>query len=168
MPEDDHFDAAAAAAELEAALAEEVPSLSALRAAEARADRAEAEVTAARERLGREAEREIARGTRRVLLDVLEVLDDLERALAAPDDGSPLRRGVELVRRRFLTALAAHGVTPVDAAGEVFDPRVHDAISAVPATDDAQDGRIVAVVRGGYRIGDDVLRPAGVVVAKRR
>lgn len=178
MATDDEFDAAGAAAELEAALAEHSAAdleadLVILRAkladAEDRAGRAEAEMAGARERMAREAALQVASGTQRVLLDVVTVLDDLERALEAArvaSDESPLARGIELVRQRFRSVLAGHGVTPIEAAGQPFDPQVHEAISVVPATVPAQDGLVVAVLRGGYRIGDKLLRPAGVVVGK--
>jgi len=57
-------------------------------------------------------------------------------------------------------------VTRINAAGEAFDPTVHEAIGTVPASSPDEDGRIVGVVREGYRIGDEVLRPAAVAVAK--
>jgi len=105
------------------------------------------------------------RGMQRVLLDLIELLDDLDRALEA-GDSSPLRQGIELVRRRFLAVLASHGVTPIVALGEPFDPAIHDAVSMLPAATREQAGRVIAVVRAGYRMGDAALRPAGVVVAK--
>jgi len=119
MPDDDGFDALGAAAELDAILRGDGVSIegleselvvlrarladteTALRAADARADRAEEEISRARERLARDAQLEIGRGKQRVLLDLIELLDDLDRALEA-GDGSPLRQGIELVRRRPL------------------------------------------------------------------
>jgi len=71
-----------------------------------------------------------------------------------------------MVRRQFLTKLEGLGVTRIESAGEAFDPAVHEAITTVPAQSDEQDGRVVGVVRHGYRIGEEVLRPASVAVAK--
>jgi molecular chaperone GrpE len=71
-----------------------------------------------------------------------------------------------MVLRQFLSKLAALGVTRIDAAGQRFDPALHEAVTAVPAASPEDDGRIVGIVRHGYRIGDDVLRPAAVAVAK--
>ena len=70
-----------------------------------------------------------------------------------------------MVRRQFLAKLESFGVTRIASDGEPFDPAVHEAITAVPAAS-ADRGRIVGVVRHGYRIGDEVLRPALVAVAK--
>jgi molecular chaperone GrpE len=187
MPKDDDtFDAVGAAAELDAALSGEAPSPAALEAdlvalraeladtqralaaAEARADRAEAQVARAGERLAREAERELARRSKQVLGDMIAVLDDLHRALAADaTDAAALRRGIEIVESGFRAALARHGVSAVAAEGEAFDPTLHEAVGVVPATEAVPDGRVAAVLRGGYRLGDELLRPAAVLVAKR-
>jgi molecular chaperone GrpE len=70
------------------------------------------------------------------------------------------------VKRQFLAKLEGFGVTRIESAGQPFDPALHEAISAVPAASPDQDGLVVGVVRHGYRIGDEVLRPASVAVAK--
>jgi molecular chaperone GrpE len=62
--------------------------------------------------------------------------------------------------------LGQFGVTHAAARGEVFDPNRHEAIALVPVTDAAQDGRVIDVMREGYLIGDETLRPAGVAVGK--
>ena len=77
-----------------------------------------------------------------------------------------LLQGVEMVRRQFLGKLEGLGVTPIATEGARFDPQLHEAISTLPAASADQDGVVVGVVRHGYRIGDDVLRPAAVAVAK--
>ena len=74
--------------------------------------------------------------------------------------------GVELVRRQFLAKLEGFGVKRIESAEQRFNPQLHEAISTVPAATPEHDGLIVGVVRQGYRIGDDVLRPAAVAVAK--
>lgn len=71
-----------------------------------------------------------------------------------------------MVRRQFLSKLEGFGVTRIVAEGQPFDPQLHEAISTVPASSPEQDGLVVGTVRSGYRIGDDVLRPAAVAVAK--
>ncbi len=103
-----------------------------------------------------------------VLKDFLEVADNLERASAAVQ-GTPdikaLQQGVELVLRLFQNKLERYDVKPLDAKGQPFDPRLHDAISQVP-TADAPPGSVINEVQKGYRIGGDrLLRPALVVVA---
>jgi molecular chaperone GrpE len=75
-------------------------------------------------------------------------------------------QGVEMVRRQFLQKLEGFGVKRIESDQQRFDPSLHEAISSVPAQSPAQDGIVVGTVRTGYRIGDEVLRPAAVAVAK--
>jgi molecular chaperone GrpE len=123
-------------------------------------------------RLRREIGKEVERGRREILADLLEVVDNLERAIdaarnrASGGDADPLLQGVEMVRSQFLAKLESFGVTRIASDGELFDPALHEAISAVPVASPDQDGQIVGVVRHGYRVGEDVLRPASVAVAK--
>jgi molecular chaperone GrpE len=130
---------------------------------------AAAEFEESRLRLRREIGKDVERGRREILADLLDVLDNLDRALdAARQSPSPeaLLQGVEMVRRQFLAKLEGFGVRRIDVAGASFDPSIHEAVSTVPAQSPDQDGRVVGVVRHGYTIGDDVLRPASVAVAK--
>jgi molecular chaperone GrpE len=124
----------------------------------------------ARLRLRREISKDIERGRREILADLLEVLDNLDRALEATKTGASndaLVQGVEMVRRQFLAKLEGFGVRPIDVTpGGRFDPTLHEAVTAVPAANESDEGTVVGVVRRGYRIHDDVLRPAAVAVAK--
>ena len=143
-----------------------------LQDAVARYRQAAAEFEESRLRLRREISKEIDRGRREILADLLEVLDNFDRALDAArantsgDRMTALLQGVELVRRQFLAKLEGFGVKRIESEGQPFDPSLHEAISAVPATSPDEDGRVVGVVRHGYRIGEEVLRPASVAVAK--
>ena len=125
-----------------------------------------------RARLRREISKDIERGRREILADLLDVVDNLDRAVGAArasaggDRLDALIQGVDIVRRQFLAKLEGFGVKRIESEGQPFDPSVHEAISAVPASDSAPDGTIVGVIRHGYRIGEDVLRPASVAVAK--
>jgi molecular chaperone GrpE len=95
------------------------------------------------------------------------VLDDLERARTAAgqtSDSEQLVLGIELVRRTFLEALRRHGVAPVPALGQPFDPNYHHA-RAAKAVSGAALNTVVEVVKEGYRLHDRLLRPAEVVVA---
>lgn len=130
---------------------------------------AASEFEEARLRLRREISKDIERSRREILADLLDVVDNLDRAIdAAKGAGSSdsLLQGVEMVRRQFLSKLEGFGVTRIVAEGQPFDPQLHEAISTVPANSPEQDGLVVGTVRSGYRIGDDVLRPAAVAVAK--
>jgi molecular chaperone GrpE len=122
----------------------------------------------ARARLRKEVSKDIERGRRSLLVSFLEVLDNLDRALEAgagkKDD--PFVQGVSLVRQQFLNTLEGLGVKRLDPVGQPFDPAFHEAVATVGASNGAQPGQIVGLVRPGYLIGDDVLRPAQVAVAE--
>ena len=120
-------------------------------------------------RLRREISKDVERARREILADVLDVVDNLDRAIESAQKGASadaVLQGVEMVRRQFLAKLEGLGVTRIASEGEPFDPALHDAITTVPAQSPSDDGRIVGIVRQGYRVGDDVLRPASVAVAK--
>ncbi|MBP1603952.1 MAG: grpE 1 [Acidobacteria bacterium] len=139
-----------------------------LRATLARYREANAEFEQARARMRRDVAKEVERGTKAVLADLLDVVDNLDRAIdAARAAGSDpaLLQGVELVRAQFLAKLDGHGVRLLDAVGSPFDPALHEAATTVPVADPAQDGVVVGVIRRGYAIRDEVLRPAVVAVA---
>jgi molecular chaperone GrpE len=140
-----------------------------LEQAGARADQAHAEIEAARRRLAADSDRELEQRTRALLRGFLDVVDDLDRAIEATrklDHNPEVLAGVELVRRELLAHLGQLGVAHVPALGEPFDPRRHEAMAVVPVTDAAQDGHVVAVLREGYSVGEDILRPSGVAVGK--
>jgi len=105
----------------------------------------------------------------RVLKEMLPVVDNLERAIehaTAQAGTNPIIEGVQLVLRQFLTAFERLDVTPVEAAGQPFDPNLHEAISQQES--DAPPGTVVQVLQRGYKSGDRLLRPALVVVAKAK
>lgn len=130
---------------------------------------AAAEFDESRLRLRREIAKDIERGRREILADLLEVVDNLDRAIDSarqPASADALLQGVEMVRRQFLTKLEGFGVRRIAVEGQPFDPLKHEAVTTVPASAPEEDGRIVGVIRHGYTIGDDILRPASVAVAK--
>ena len=124
----------------------------------------------ARARARRDVAREVERGKRATLVDLLEILDNLDRALgAAQDPGAAprLAQGVAMVRQQFMTLLEGHGIGEIDSLGQPFDPHLHEAVTVVPAAEGQEDDRVGGVIRRGYRIGDEVLRPALVAVTKK-
>ena len=130
---------------------------------------AASEFEESRLRLRREISKDIERSRREILADLLDVVDNLDRAIdAAGKAASPdaLLQGVEMVRRQFLSKLDSLGVKRIESEGTRFDPLRHEAVSTVPAPTPEDDGRVVGIIRHGYTIGDDVLRPASVAVAK--
>lgn len=126
------------------------------------------EIERVKERLERDGEREVTRRTHAVLTSLLDVIDDLDRALAGAEAlggaDRALMDGVEMVRKRFLDKLAAHGVQRATAIGDPFDPEQHEALATAPVDHPDHEGTVVAVVRPGYRVDGELLRPAGVVV----
>jgi molecular chaperone GrpE len=121
----------------------------------------------ARARLRKEVTKDVERGRRSLISSFLEVLDNLDRALdsAASRTDDPLVQGVSLVRQQFLSTLEGLGVTRISPIGQPFDPVLHEAVTSVAATASAPAGTVVGVIRPGYLIGDEVLRPAQVAVA---
>jgi molecular chaperone GrpE len=98
------------------------------------------------------------------LLPVLDHLDLALKAVADHGDDQAFVEGVKLVAEQLLSALGKFGMTPVDAAGEEFDPNLHEAISHLPS-EDVVENRVIEQVRRGYQLGDRLLRPAQVVVS---
>jgi len=131
--------------------------------------RAAADLENLRKRQRREIEDAKLESKGKVLKEMLPVVDNLERAIehAKQQSGdSPIIEGVQLVLRQFLTAFERLDVTPVEAAGQPFDPNLHEAISQQES--DAPPGTVVQVLQRGYKSGDRLLRPALVVVAKAK
>jgi molecular chaperone GrpE len=108
-------------------------------------------------------------GVEKVVKDLVPVLDNLDRALAAAAADDPLVAGVKLVRASFEQALGRHGVKGFSAMGLPFDPARHEALMQVP-TADAAPGTVVLEHARGYTLHDRLLRPAmvGVAVAPPR
>jgi len=132
-----------------------------------RALRLQAEMDNYRKRQQRLAEDRIDAERQRLLRSFLPVVDDLERALAvASGDGHGLRDGIQLTHRAALHLLGREGVEPIREEGRPFDPHRHEAVATV---DHGRAGvapdTIVEVLEPGYRLGDDLLRPARVIVA---
>ena len=103
-----------------------------------------------------------------IITDLLPVLDDLERALLVPattEEAEAYRKGFEIIHRQWLDALRKRGVEPIEAVGQEFDPRYHEAI-AHEATDAHRDGEVIGEVRRGYTLRDRLLRASMVRVAK--
>jgi molecular chaperone GrpE len=135
------------------------------------AKRTKADFENFRKRMSAEVLAASARGKAEVLRDVLPVLDDLERAIQAAgldpegDSEDGLAHGVLLVFRSLREALGRNGIEAVDPTGERFDPNLHEALSTQPA-DGAEAGTVVETLQKGYRLGEQLVRPARVVVAE--
>jgi molecular chaperone GrpE len=122
-----------------------------------------------RARARRDVSKEVERGKRAILVDLLEVVDNLDRAIDSARDARTvdvLLHGVEMVRQQFLQRLEGFGIQPIEPLHQPFDPAQHEAITVVPATRPEDDEKVLGVIRRGYRIGDEVLRPAQVAVGR--
>jgi molecular chaperone GrpE len=126
--------------------------------------RLKAEFDNFRKRTARDQEALVARAGERLVKELLPVLDDLERALAAAEahEEAQLEEGVALVHRSLADLLRREGLEEIATNGR-FDPHVHEALLTQPS--DAEEGSVIDVVQKGYKLGDRVLRPARVVVA---
>jgi molecular chaperone GrpE len=103
-----------------------------------------------------------------VMEDLLPIVDDLERAIkaeAGSEGAEAYRRGVELILKQIEELLRKRGVSAIDAVGSDFDPHVHQAVAYEPA-EGRREGEVVEEFRRGYRLGDRLLRPSMVKVAK--
>jgi molecular chaperone GrpE len=131
--------------------------------------RSRAEFANYKKRIEREQEESRARVVADVMQDFVAILDDLERALQdRPVEGEAASwaSGIDMIYRKLTSVLDAEGVRPIiPAEAEVFDPNVHEAVSH-EASPDHTAGQIIGVIHQGYRIGERVIRPALVRVAK--
>jgi len=121
-----------------------------------------------RKRMHRELEQVRQAAHAEVMADLIPVLDNFSRALAATGPAGPndnVRKGVEMIRQQLHEALSRRGLAEFSCIGQPFDPRCAEAISFI-ATDKHADGTVVEEVCRGYSCGDRIIRPAKVVVAK--
>lgn len=128
------------------------------------------EIERIKERVQHEAELRVKREVASVLNQILDVGDDLGRAIAAAyemEHNPAVVEGVELVRQEFGKTFEKMGVRHLPSLGTRFDPALHDAVSMVPVQSDEEDGVILGVVREGYMLHDEVLREARVAVGKK-
>lgn len=130
--------------------------------------RRQAEFENYRRRVDRERAETYARSRAEVVLELLPVIDNFERALASLEhsgnDAKSLQQGIELIHRQLNDALAKFGLEPVEAVGQAFDPNVHEAVSAEPSAEH-EENTVIAEFQRGYKLGEKLLRPAKVKVA---
>ena len=130
--------------------------------------RAIAELSNARKRMQREQAEFQANAAARVLTRLLPILDDMDRAIGAlPDEGASQEwaTGLRLIQRKLQSLLESEGATPIPTEGQKFDPQLHHAVSHEEQPG-LTEGDIISEVGRGYKLGDRVLRPALVRVAK--
>ena len=101
--------------------------------------------------------------------NLLNVIDNLERAIASPsesEEAQNLKKGVEMVYESFLYALKEEGIEEIDALDQPFDPTLHHAVQTVPVEEGQEADKVVQVFQKGYKLKDRVLRPAMVIVSQ--
>jgi molecular chaperone GrpE len=121
-----------------------------------------------RKRVERERGQQAEAAAAALLKELLPLLDNLERALKAepgPEGADAYRRGVELIHQQLLELLRKRGVTPIDVLGANFDPHFHQAV-AHDMAEGRREGEVIEEFQRGYMLGDRLLRPAMVKVAK--
>ncbi|HEY8742872.1 MAG TPA: nucleotide exchange factor GrpE [Chloroflexota bacterium] len=130
--------------------------------------RSRADMENFKKRVERQAADQSAAAKRGLLLKVLGVMDNLDRALQYQTDEAAgrdsLLTGLRLTSWQFNQLLLQEGLQPIPAVGQPFDPRLHEAVDTI-TTAEQPDGTVLQENLKGYRLGDDVLRPARVVVA---
>lgn len=130
--------------------------------------RLQAEFDNYRKRTLREKMELVETGGKEVLLAMLPVRDDVQRAVAAmekTDDVESIRQGVQLISQKFTEALKQRGVTEIEVIGAAFDDEVAEAVARFAAGEE-QKGKVIDCVQTGYRLGERVLRFAKVVVGE--
>jgi len=129
------------------------------------AQRTKADFENYRKRVAADVQAAAARGKAEVVRDVIDAVDNLERALEAGSEGGDgLASGVEMVLGGLRETLKRHGIEAVDPKGEKFDPNLHEALSTMPV-EGTEGGTVVEVMQKGYRLGEQLIRPARVVVS---
>lgn len=120
-----------------------------------------------RKRVERERREQADQAVVDLLLEILGVVDDFDRALTvdAGEAAAPYRKGVELIHAKLHDLLRRNGVVPIDALGADFDPNIHQAV-VHESSPGHRDGEVIGELRRGYRKGERLLRPAMVKVAK--
>lgn len=101
--------------------------------------------------------------------NLLNVIDNLERAIASPsesEEAQNLKKGVEMVYESFLYALKEEGIEEINALDQPFDPTLHHAVQTVPVEEGQEADKVVQVFQKGYKLKDRVLRPAMVIVSQ--
>ena len=129
------------------------------------AKRTQADFENYRKRMTAEVQAAALRGKAAVARELIEAVDNLERALESfGESADGLAGGVEMVLRGMREALTRNGIEQVDPKGEKFDPTQHEALSTMPV-EGAESGVVVEVMQKGYRFEEQLIRPARVVVS---
>lgn len=122
-----------------------------------------------RKRTMREKADLIKSGGERVLLDIVSLVDDFDRALVSlhdAEDKTAMLAGMDLIYAKFIQFLQQHGVKEIEAVGQAFDPERFEAVTTVPVADEAQRGAVIDCIQKGYAMGDKIIRFPKVIVGE--
>jgi len=131
--------------------------------------RMQAEMENLRKRLQREVEKSRKFALERIMKDLLQVRDSMDRGLAAADESATiesLREGQQLTQKMLAKVMQDHGLEVIDPLGQAFDPELHEAMTVMPSAE-AAENTVLEVLQRGFRLHDRLLRPAMVVVSRR-
>jgi len=131
--------------------------------------RMQADMENLRKRLTREADKSRRFALERIMKDLLQVLDSMERGLEITDDGATvesLREGQQLTLKMLAKVLQDHDLEVIDPARQPFDPEWHEAMTVAPSAD-LEENTVLEVLQKGYRLHDRLVRPAMVVVSRK-
>jgi molecular chaperone GrpE len=131
--------------------------------------RMQAEMENLRKRLLRDGERSRKFALERIMKDLLDVRDSMERGLEVADESATvesLREGQQLTLRMLVKVMEDHGLEVIDPKGQPFDPELHEAMTVMPAGD-VDDNTVIEVLQNGFRLHDRLIRPARVVVSRK-
>ncbi len=109
----------------------------------------------------------IKSGGEKVLKDIIPLIDDFERAIVAlhqSDDKEAILEGIDLIYNKFMNFLQQHGIKEIEAIGLPFDPEKFEAVGAIPAPEESQEGVVIDLVQKGYTLNDKVIRFPKVIV----
>ncbi|MCR3955415.1 MAG: nucleotide exchange factor GrpE [Gudongella sp.] len=116
-------------------------------------------------RTEKDRENSITYGIEAIILDLLPVIDNFQRAIAAQDEKEDsFYKGISMIEKQFIDVLERNSVKEIEALGNEFDPNLHHAVSAVESEE--EQGKVIEVLQKGYLLKDKVIRPSMVVVAK--
>lgn len=130
--------------------------------------RALAELENLRKQMRKEAINRYEAGVRQVCYSLLDVLDDIEAAfkqLEQTTEINAVKEGLSLVHKKFLKVLEEHGIEPIHALHQPFDPERHEAVMMIETQDEEQHGKVIEELKKGYLMRGELVRPAKVVVA---
>jgi len=133
--------------------------------------RALRELEAAKARVERDAARAAQELREKLVVELLPVLDNLDRTIRAAEqqgEAKTVIEGVHMVRSQFMSTLQRIGVERIETRNQPFDPALHEAVGTVPVTHPAAHNVVVDQLEPGYRFGDRLLRPAKVVVGRHQ